>query len=219
MSRAKLADLKRIRINAEGYDDTGAYWGAGPDVFIGASADGAEEITVRARTRSEAREKITAERNRPAGAAAPTRDKLGGKSPNKTRYEIEWRDAAGTACVRVRITHSRDYLAMGDDHVEVEAIAPKKAPLPITETGYLSHFIKPLDLLNAGGPVTFVTAWFEREAKSPVWRKKQAQRAQGDLFQWAEAQAATTQRKPPATSPTKPAAKSRPRTARKDKAP
>ena len=67
-------------------------------------------------------------------------------------------------------------------------MAPKKTPLPITETGYRSHFLSPLELVNDGGPVTFVTAWLDREAKGKDWQKRQAVRSQGDLFQWAEAQ-------------------------------
>jgi hypothetical protein len=214
---AKPFDLQCIRVDAQGYDATGAYWGAGPDVFIATSADGTEEITVRATSSSNARTRIAAERARPPGTPQAERQKLGGTSPNKTRYGIAWRDAAGTACVRVRITHSRDYLSMGDDHIEVESIAPKKAPLPITETGYRSHFVKPLDLANDGGPVTFVTAWLDREAKGSAWRKAQSQRAQGDLFQWAAAQTEATQRKQPAKrKATKPRPKSGPR---KDKTP
>lgn len=217
---AKPFDLQRIRVDAQGYDATGAYWGAGPDVFIATSADGAEEITVRATSSSDARTRIATERARPPGTPQAERQKLGGTSPNKTRYEIEWRDASGNACVRVRITHARDYLSMGDDHIEVESIAPKRAPLPITDTGYRSHFVKPLDLVNDGGPVAFVTAWLDREAKSPAWRKAQTQRAQGDLFQWAATQTEATQRKLTAKRlPSKPRPKSRRQSARKDKTP
>ena len=27
-------DVQRVRVNRDGYDASGAYWGAGPDVFI-----------------------------------------------------------------------------------------------------------------------------------------------------------------------------------------
>jgi len=210
-------DLQCIRIDAQGYDDSGAYWGAGPNVYIATSAEGAEEITVRATSAGEARAKIDVERKRPPGTPPAVREPLGGKSPNKTRYEIEWRDAAGGSCVRVRITHSRDYLSLGHDHVEVESIRPKKTPLPITDTGYRSHFVKPLDLANNGGPVTLVTAWLDREARNPAWRKTQSQRAQGDLFQWAEAQADTTGRKQAPARQAK--ARKRMPASRRDKAP
>ncbi|MEQ1711745.1 MAG: hypothetical protein ABL908_10120 [Hyphomicrobium sp.] len=217
---ATRTDLQCIRIDAQGYDSSGAYWGAGPDVYIATFAEGAEEITVRATSRSEARTKIDTERKRPPGIPPATREKLGGKASSKTRYEIDWRDAAGGSCVRVRITHSRDYLSMGHDHIEVDSIRPKKAPLPITDTGYRSHFLNPLELANNGGPVTFVTAWLDREAKNPVWRKTQSQRAQGDLFQWAAAQAQTTQPSPSTQrKPKLPSVRPRPRVSRKDNAP
>jgi hypothetical protein len=122
---------------------------------------------------------------------------LGGTSPNKTRYEIDWRDPGSGSSVRIRITHSRDYLGMGQDHVEVQSLAPAKAQLPITETGYRSHFISPLELVNVGRPVTFVTAWLDREAKSKEWQKRQAVRSQGDLFSWADAQTEVGKRTQP----------------------
>ena len=187
-SASKL-DIQRVCVNAQGYDASGAYWGAGPDVFIATLNDGAQEITVRAKSVAKAREKVAAELARaPGSPKAGPREPIGGASPSKTRYEIDWRDPAAGTTVRIRITHSRDYLGQGQDHVEVESITPKKAPLPITETGYRSQFVSPLELVNDGGPVVVVTAWLDREAKGKDWQRRQAVRQQGDLFQWAEAQ-------------------------------
>lgn len=207
---AKLS-LQRIRVKADGYDQTGAYWGAGPDVYIATTPDGATEITMRAKSIAEAREKAAAELARPPGEARTgPRDRIGGAAPTKSRYEIDWRDPVTTKAVRIRITHARDYLGQGQDHIEVESLAPAKAPLPITETGYRSHFIPPLELINEGGPVTFVTAWLDREAKGKDWQKRQTARSQGDLFQWADAQSVVTARqetKRNATQPKKRAGK------------
>ncbi len=198
-------DIQRIRVNRDGYDASGAYWGAGPDVFIATSADGAQEITVRARSVTEAREKAAAEQARPAGQPKfGPREPIGGASPNKARYEIDWHDPVTQKTVRIKITHSRDYLSQSQDHVEVESIDPKKAPLPITETGYRSHFLSPLELVNDGGPVIFVAAWLDREAKGKDWQKRQAVRQQGDLFQWAEAQREVGARRKGKPSPTTP---------------
>ena len=181
-------DLQRIRVNADGYDSTDAYWGAGPDVFIATSPTGDDQITVRARTAKEAREKIAAEIARAPNETRTSADKLGGNAPRRTRYEIAWINPLTSQTVKIRITHSRDYIASGTDHIEIESIAPKKAPLPMTETGYRSHFMPALELMNAGGPVTFVTAWLEQEAKGKAWTKAVTAKAQGDLFGWAEAQ-------------------------------
>ncbi len=50
------------------------------------------------------------------------------------------------------------------DHLQIETIEPARAPLPITKTGYRSHFI-PKDLVEqAGGPTTFVEDWLNAAA-------------------------------------------------------
>jgi hypothetical protein len=195
--------IQRIRVDAGGYDATGSYWGAGPDVFIATSPDGRDEIAVRARTIKEARQKIAAELDRKPGAPQTDREPLGGNPPRKTRFEIAWCNPVTGETITVRITHSRGYLSSGTDHIEVESLAPKKAPLPITETGYRSHFMPALELVNAGGPVTFVNAWLEREAAGKAWRAKTTAAAQADLFQWADAQAEVGERKrkPAAVTP------------------
>lgn len=192
-------ELQRIRVGTDGYDSSGAYWGAGHDVFIASLRNGEQEITVRAKSAVEARTKVMAELALAPGAAkVAARDKLGSASPNKSRYEIDWRDPVAGSSTRVRVTHSRDYLVMGQDHIKVESLSPKKIALPITDTGYRSHFLSPLELINAGGPVTFVTAWLDREAKSKDWQKRQIVRQQGDLFQWADANIEVGKRKPSA---------------------
>ena len=212
MKPTKL-DIQRVRVNAQGYDGSGAYWGAGPDVFIATTPDGTEEITVRARNLAVARDKIAAELARQPGAARPKNDPIGGAAPRKTKYEIEWRNPVSAETVRIRITHARDYLVQGTDHIEVDSIKPRKAPLPITATGYLSHFIPALQLINAGGPVTLITAWINTEARGKAWQKQAATKlapasepgAQGDLFQWADARIEVGARMKTKPQPSKPA--------------
>lgn len=193
---ARRLYIQRIKVNAQGYDSSDAYWGAGPDVFIATTQDGGEEITVRARNVTEARKKIESELARkPGEVSSGEPDPIGGNSPHKSRYEIDWLNPISSERVRIRITHAREYLASGSDHLEIESIKPKRSPLPITETGYRSHFIAALDLINAGGPVTFVTAWIEQEAKSNAWTKAAVVKAQGDLFSWADANGEIGKRK------------------------
>lgn len=214
MSKA-THDYQRIRVDAQGYDASGAYWGAGPDVFIATSKDGSDEITVRARSVTEASAKVAAELARKPGQHPAEREPISGNAPRKTRYEIEWLNPVDNARITIRITHARDYLAQGTDHIEVESIKPARAPLPITETGYRSHFIAPLDLINAGGPVTFVTTWIEREAKGKAWTKAATAKQQGDLFSWADAQGEVGKRKKAA----KPKAPTAPRKRRRTSTP
>ena len=179
------SDVQRIRVNAQGYDSSGAYWGAGSDVFIVSA--GADEVTVRARSAAEARTKAKAELARQPGELR-VKQPLGGKAPRITRHEIDWKHPATGESIRLRITHARDYLVEGTDHVEVESIRPKRAPLPITETGYCSSFIDWRQLQAAGGPLAFIEGWLARETQSKAWRKRDQAVRQGDLFTWAEAQ-------------------------------
>lgn len=183
----KLA-VQRIAVNAQGYDATGAYWGSGPDVFIVTTGGGADEVTVRAKSASEARAKAAIELERKPGQPR-VKEPIGGASPHKSSFEINWRDPVSSSVIKLSITQSRDYLGQGQDHIEVQAVKPAKAPLPISETGYRSHFMTTLELINAGGPVAFVTGWLDREAKDKDWTRRQTARQQGDLFAWAEAQA------------------------------
>lgn len=68
-------------------------------------------------------------------------------------------------------------------HLEVRSIAPVGAPLPITETGYRSHFHQPGTIEALGGDVVSqVIAWLDEEAQSPQWRKREEAARQLSLF-------------------------------------
>lgn len=68
-------------------------------------------------------------------------------------------------------------------HLEIRSIKPDRAPLPITETGYRSHFHQPGTLEAEGGDVvTRVIAWLDEEARSPKWRKQEEAASQLSLF-------------------------------------
>lgn len=55
-------------------------------------------------------------------------------------------------------------------HIEVRSIHPERAPLPITETGYRSHFFEVGTVEAEGGDVVAqVTAWLDEEARKPEW--------------------------------------------------
>lgn len=192
----KRFEVQRIRLNKQGYDATGTYWGAGPDVCIATSPNGIDEVTVRAHTLTEARANVIDVLTRAPGEMPADREKFGGASAHTSRYEIEWRDPNTDANVKLRITHARNYLGTGQDHVEIESLKPKRAALPITDTGYKSHFITALDLINAGGPITFVTAWLDAEARGKGWHRLANVKAQGDLFQWAAAKTEVGKPKP-----------------------
>jgi hypothetical protein len=68
-------------------------------------------------------------------------------------------------------------------HLEVRSINPERAPLPITETGYRSHFHQPGTVEGLGGNVVAqVIAWLDEEAKSPEWRRSVEAARQLSLF-------------------------------------
>lgn len=68
-------------------------------------------------------------------------------------------------------------------HLEIRSVTPEGAPLPITSTGYRSHF-HPIGTIEAhGGDVMEqVVAWLDEEAAKPEWRALVERSRQGELF-------------------------------------
>ena len=114
-------------------------------------------------TKTAARETAARPKKRPA-------------KPVATAHKLVWRD------IVCRIRHTPDYLSRGWNHIEIMAVKPKGAPLPIIETGYRSHLLGHDELQRAGGPVRFFLDWIEREAASKQWSKAEFKWRQGDLF-------------------------------------
>lgn len=67
-------------------------------------------------------------------------------------------------------------------HLQLNVIEPEGAILPVTETGYRSHFTDRAIIEEAGGPVAFVKAWLDCEANSQDWKNKEAAARQMTLF-------------------------------------
>ena len=68
-------------------------------------------------------------------------------------------------------------------HLEIRSVSPEKEPLPITETGYKSHFFQPdsVEFVN-GSIVETVIQWLDKEAQSKEWLDYVEKSRQGDLF-------------------------------------
>jgi len=86
-------------------------------------------------------------------------------------YEItrmHWRG------IEIEIRWQPDYVVYDDQtrmaHLEVESISPKRAPLPITETGYRSHFTPIAAVQGYDTPEDFVAAWLDSASRSTKWR-------------------------------------------------
>lgn len=68
-------------------------------------------------------------------------------------------------------------------HLAIRSTKPEGAPLPITSTGYLSHFHQPGTIESHGGDVVAqVAAWLDEEASGPEWLARVEAMRQGELF-------------------------------------
>ena len=63
-------------------------------------------------------------------------------------------------------------------HIEVRCAER----LPITETGYKSHFMPMVELEGVESHTTYIAAWLEHAAQSKDWQRYVESRRQGDLF-------------------------------------
>ena len=61
--------------------------------------------------------------------------------------------------INLTISWKAEWLGGLSGHLEIWS--ENKEPLPITETGYRSHFCSPEEVIEAGGPVAYVQAWIE----------------------------------------------------------
>lgn len=105
--------------------------------------------------------------------------KAAAKSKTRLRKSVEKFTWCG---IEMSATHSPNYISAAWSHIELHVVKPKGRPVPITDTGYLSHFLDEADLKAVGGPVAFFRAWLEREADSKAYRKALARWQQLDLF-------------------------------------
>ena len=68
------------------------------------------------------------------------------------------------------------------DHIEICCVEPEDHPLPITGTGYRSHFIYEDQLSGYKDAVDYVTQWLDAEATTDAWKRIEANARQGCLF-------------------------------------
>ena len=92
------------------------------------------------------------------------------------RHRVVWRH------ITCRLLHTRDYLEPGWTQLEIVVVTPKDAPLPITEPGYLAHYLSEDELVAAGGAVAFVTTWLDREATTKRYAEAESRWRQLPLF-------------------------------------
>jgi hypothetical protein len=64
------------------------------------------------------------------------------------------------------VRHWRYGAGVAENHIEIRVIAPKGAPIPVTSTGYRSHFLSAEEVRAAGDAKAYVTAWLDHEAQT-----------------------------------------------------
>lgn len=80
----------------------------------------------------------------------------------------------------MEITH-RERRWDGDfDHLELRA--ERGQIIPVTETGYKSHFLPAGMVGEHGGPDAFVRAWLDHAAQSKDWKARKEAARQMSLF-------------------------------------
>lgn len=122
-----------------------------------------------------------------------------------TQHETSWQHPLTGKTHQLAIRHTQNYLGLGEDHVEIESPMQgrKREPNPLSDTCYRSHFLKAAELAAVGGPVAFIDRMLAEAVRDKKWLAAEARRSQGDLFQWADAQAETARRTTKAAAPAK----------------
>jgi len=89
--------------------------------------------------------------------------------------------------IELEIRHCRNWLPTAEalfvtQHLEIRS--GEKRLLPITETGYRSHFLNGADALAEfdHDAVAFVLWWLDEAAKAPFWQQCEFEDRQGSLF-------------------------------------
>lgn len=78
---------------------------------------------------------------------------------------LEWRG------ILISITFEKQRFV---DHIQVETLEPSRAPLPITATGYRSHFIAKHAIEDGAAAADYVETWLNHEARHRGWVEQEA---------------------------------------------
>ena len=81
--------------------------------------------------------------------------------------------------INIIVIHTPNY-AGEIDHVELHT--ENRQRIPVTDTGYRSHFCHESQIEPYGSALSFVQAWLDHEAQSPEWRAYEFASRQLDLF-------------------------------------
>jgi hypothetical protein len=94
-------------------------------------------------------------------------------------HEFTW--VSGHHTIRVGVQYTPKYIYIYD-HLGIESLEPRKAPLPITRTGCLSRFVEIGEVDAFGGPEKVVRMMLDEAASSPEWQEYLSASRQASLF-------------------------------------
>lgn len=79
-----------------------------------------------------------------------------------TTHTLDWRGVL----VEVRF-EERKFQQF--DHLQIQSVEPERTPLPMTETGYRSHFVAHGIIQQNGGPLEYAALWLDQAATDRRW--------------------------------------------------
>jgi len=84
--------------------------------------------------------------------------------------------------IEIEVTHESEKWG-SIDHIVIRSVNPKNARIPVTETGYRSHFL-PIGSLEEQGITAkeLVLIWLEEESQTTKWKQYVEASRQGSLF-------------------------------------
>lgn len=88
-------------------------------------------------------------------------------------YEFDWHG------ITVSVCHTPNWMNISD-HIEVRSGG--RVPLPITSTGYKSHFLHAEQLEDFRDAGEYVCAWLDHAAEADSWKQAENDRKQLSLF-------------------------------------
>lgn len=80
--------------------------------------------------------------------------------------------------IEIEVTYTPLMFGGPFDHIELKA----PQPLPVTETGYRSHFIHPDHMALFDSVDDFVIEWLNEWSQDPKWKETEFSSRQGELF-------------------------------------
>jgi len=102
----------------------------------------------------------------------------------KYTYKLEWRGITIKICFEPDCTGGIYTSVYGYPlaHLTLESIEPEKAPLPMTNTGFISDFFAASEMDGYDSTISYVQHWLDETAKSSEWTELQEKSKQMSFF-------------------------------------